>query len=90
MLLTKVQLGLINFVLQQDKEGKQKQYPLSELTIASDIFKELKKLVVNDLFEDGEVELTSEQKVFIIKLIDDRNWTVNDAEEVFNLKALLN
>ena len=89
MKITTGQLSIINLVLQIDGEGKAKQYALSELTTASDIFKEIKKCVKDDKFIDGEVKLTSEQKVFITKQIDERKWTVNDAEVVFELKELL-
>ena len=89
MKITTGQLAIINLVLQIDGEGKAKQYALSELTTASDIFKEIKKCVEDDKFIDGEINLTSEQKVFLTKLIDERTWTVNDAEVVFELKTLL-
>ena len=52
MKTTAEQLGIINLVLQVDKDNKAKQYPLSELTTASDIFKEIKKCVKEDKFED--------------------------------------
>ena len=91
------QLAIVSYILQLDKEGKAKQFALAELTIASDVFKELKKCTEkkvvdgkeNEVFKDGEIELTSEQKVFITKLIDEREWTVNDADVVFELKKLI-
>ena len=89
MKLTAQQFGLINMVIQIDWEWKAKQFPLSELVIASEIFKEIKKNVKDDLLIDGDIELTSEQKVFITKLINERNWTVNDSEVVFSLKDLI-
>lgn len=98
MKITVWELSIINLVLQVDWEGKSKQYPLSELTTASDIFKEIKKcvgIIKNDkwedmeVFKDWEIELTSEQKVFITKLIDERSWTVGDAEFIFKLKSLI-
>ena len=89
MKVTQNQLGVLNLVLQLDKEWKAKQYILSELSLASDIFKEIKKLVVEDKFIDWEIELTSEQKVFLTKWIDERTWVVSDADIVFELKVLL-
>jgi hypothetical protein len=91
------QLAIISYILQLDKEGKAKQFALAELTTASDIFKEIKKCTkkkeiegkMNEVFKDGEIELTSEQKVFLTKLIDERDWTVNDAETIFELKKLI-
>lgn len=89
MNITSSQLSIINLVLQIDSEWKAKQFPLSELVIASEIFKEIKKNVKDDLLIDGDIELTSEQKVFITKLIDERTWTVIDSEIVFEIKKLL-
>lgn len=83
------QLAIINLVLQIDNDGKAKQYALSELSVANEIFTEVKKNVKEDKFVDGEIDLTSEQKVFITKLIDERSWTVQDAEAVFDLKKLI-
>jgi len=83
------QFGIINLVIQVDSEGKAKQYNLSDLTIASAIFQEIKKNINGEVFVDGNVELTSEQKVFLVKLIDARTWTVNDAEAIFQLKELI-
>ena len=89
MNITSSQLSIINLVLQIDSEWKAKQFPLSELVIASEIFKEIKKNVKDDLLIDGDIELTSEQKVFITKLIDERSWTVIDSEIVFEIKKML-
>jgi len=83
------QFGIINLILQVDSEMKAKQYNLSDLTTASAIFKEVKKNLKGEMFIDWEAELTSEQKVFLTKLIDERTWTVNDAEIVFELKELI-
>lgn len=89
MKITVSQLSIINLVLQIDWEWKAKQFPLSELLIASEIFKEIKKNVKDDLLIDGDIELTSEQKVFITKLIDERSWTVTDAEHIFEIKKMI-
>lgn len=72
-----------------DNEWKAKNFPLSELVIAWDIFKEIKKCVKEDKFIEWEIELNSEQKVFLTKLIDAKNFTVNDAEIVQSLKVKL-
>lgn len=89
MKITFGQLAIVNLIIQVDSEGKAKQFALAELTTASDIFKEIKKCVKEDKFIDGEIELTSEQKVFLTKLIDERTWMVGDSESVFELKTLL-
>lgn len=89
MKITVWQLAIINLILQVDSEWKAKQYAIAELTTASDIFKEIKKCVKEDKFIDWEIELTSEQKVFITKQIDERKWGVTEAEIIFELKNLL-
>lgn len=89
MKVTIWQLAIINICLQLDNEWKAKTYGLWELITASEIFKEIKKCVKDDKFIDWEIKLTSEQKVFITKIIDARNWTINDAEIVFSLKELI-
>jgi hypothetical protein len=88
--LTVNQLAIINLILQVDKDWKQKTYSLWELQIANDIFKEIKNNVKDDKFQDWIANFNSEQKVFITKLINDREWGVLDAEHVFKLKELLN
>lgn len=40
-------------------------------------------------FIDGEVDFSSEHKVFITRIIDERNWSVVEAESIFKLKELL-
>jgi len=89
MKLTELQLWIINLVLQVKEDWTAKTYALAELAIASDIFKEIKKCVKDDKFIAGEVKLTSEQKVFLTKAIDERNWSVADADIIFTLKELI-
>jgi len=83
------QLWLINLVLQVDNEKKQRTFPLAELVIAWEIFKEIKKLVKEDKFTEWEIKLNSEQKVFLTKLIDEYRFSVWDYETVTDLKKLL-
>ena len=87
--LSPAQLSIINVVLQVDGEGKAKQYPIGELVIASDIFKAIKQCVKDDKFVEGNINFSSEQKVFITKAIDERSWGVVDAEVIFELKEIL-
>lgn len=82
-------LAIINLVLNVDTEGKAKNYNISDLTKASDIYKEIMKNTKDDRFIDGEVELTSEHKVFINKLVEERSWSVQDADAVFSLKDMI-
>lgn len=89
MELTATQLGRINIVLQLRDDGQARQFPLSELIIANDIYKKMKECSKDEQFIDGKVDFTSEEKVFISKLINQRNWALADAEQVFELQKLL-
>jgi hypothetical protein len=44
---------------------------------------------VGDVFVDGEIEFSTEEKSFILKYIDGRSFTVLDAEFVLSLKEKL-
>lgn len=89
MKLTANQQSIINILIQVDTNGWPKVYPLGQLSTAHDIFKEIWKNVEWENFIDGEVDFSSEQKVFITRLIDERNWSVVEAESIFKLKELL-
>lgn len=91
MKISPQKLSIINLLLQIDNDWKARQFPIQELSIALEIFSQIKKNVdeSGNNFIDGEITLTSEQKVFLLKLIDERSWTVVDAEHVFDLKSLL-
>lgn len=89
MKITATELGIINLVIQIDGEGKPRQFALAELSTASSIFKAIKTSVKEDKFVDGDVKLSSEEKVFLTKLIDERTWTVGDSDAIFDLKKLL-
>lgn len=89
MIFTANQQSIINILIQVEQNGEPKVYPLGQLSIANEIYKAIWKNVEGKNFIDWEVDLSSEQKVFITKLIDERNWTVGDAENVFQLKELL-
>lgn len=89
MKLTANQHKIINVLIQVDPNGAPKVYPLGQLETAHDIFKAIWKNVEGENFVDGEVKLSSEQKVFITRLIDERQWSVVEAESIFKLKELL-
>lgn len=86
MKFTAQQIGIINLVIQTNADGSTRNFPLSELSTASDIYEKLMKNVKDNNFVDGNVDLTSEQNVFISKLLDERSWSVLDASHVFALK----
>ena len=92
MKLTSYQVSIISLVLKIDKEGKQRTFPLEELTTASDIFKKIKDCIPKEqgeVFTECEAKFTSEENVFITKLVNERNWAVEDADHLFDLKELL-
>lgn len=98
MKITGYQVSIIDLVLIQDKEWKFRTFPLNELSIASSIYKKIKTGITiikidentgTKKYNEIELKLTSEEKVFITKLVDERNWTVNDADELEELKKLL-
>lgn len=81
------ELSLINALLQIDNEWKARTFSISDLKIGMDIFTQIKKCVVDDHFVDWSIKLSTEQKVFLMKLIEAQNFTVLDAEFVFLLKS---
>lgn len=85
MKVTTWELWVINLVLQIDKEWKARQFPFAKLKQALDIFEKLKVNVKEDKFIDGELKLTSEEKVFIKELLEEREFGVIDAPSVFSL-----
>lgn len=89
MKLTARQFALINRIIQMDNNWQQKVYFLGELSIAFDIFKIIYSNVEWENFIEWDIEFSSEQKVFIKKIIDELQWSVLDAENVLKLKELL-
>ena len=89
MKLTAIQHSIINLILQVDPSGEQKVYALGQLSMAYEIFKSIWKNIDGECFIEGEVDLSSEQKVFLTRLIEERNWPVSDGENVLTLKELL-
>jgi len=85
MKFTPRELGAISTVLQVTSDHKPRQFVLAELVIASAIFNKLKWATEKDEFIESEIEFTSEQNVFIKKLIEDFAWIVWDGEIVVPL-----
>ena len=80
------ELAVINLLVQVDNDGKARTFPINELQTAMDVFNEMKKLVKEDKFTDWDITFSTEQKTFILKLMEDRKFNVIDAEAVFSLK----
>lgn len=80
------ELAIINIVIQITSDGKQRQFPLPELSLATSVFGKIKKCTEDKdgqkVFIDGNPEFTSEENVFIKKLVEDYSWSVNDGETV--------
>lgn len=93
MKITGYQASIIVLVLKVDKENKQRTFPNTELGTALEIYKQIKQLISiewdKQIFKEWEIKLNSEQKVFLTKLINDRDWSVDDAEEKITLIELL-
>lgn len=94
MEMTKRELGVINYAIQMDKDGKAAQYQsLPELTTALSVFDKIKACAkkndegVEDL-ADGKVNFTTEEKAFILGKLD-RGWTLIDGQDVLSIKKKL-
>lgn len=67
---------------------KARQFQDEELSIALPIFSKLKKCIKDDKFVDSEIDLNTEEKAFLLKLIV-RPWTLEEAEIQLPLKDKL-
>jgi len=84
-MFSKEQLHLINLAIQTNEDKSARSYGISELSTANDIFQKIKKQWKDNDFVDGEIGFTTEEKVFILKLVKDRKWTAIDAEFIFSI-----
>lgn len=57
---------------------------LKELKLAISINDKLSSCIENDMFKDGEMEFSTEEKSFLLKLID-RPWGLNEGKEYISL-----
>lgn len=96
MKVTGYQVSLVHLVLRVNKENTQRQFPIEELGTASAIMKVIKPGInvtkegnVDGTYKDIEVDFTSEEKVFLSKMLKERSWAVVDAEPLFELQELL-
>lgn len=90
MKLSPQNLAIINNVIQIWQNWEARKYSLADLNIANTIFTEIKKCVKDDKFIEWNIPLTSEQKVFILKFIDEKDWTIGNAESVIETRNILN
>ena len=79
------ELGIISTVVQITSDQKPRQFPIGDLVIATAIFNKLKSSTEKDIFIESEVDFTSEEKVFISKLVNEFSFPVVDGESVASL-----
>lgn len=68
---------------------KERKFSDEELSMALPLFGKFKKCVQEDKYIDEEVDLNTEEKAFLLKLIN-RPWTLQDGEVYLPLKSKLN
>ena len=86
------ELVVINTALQVDDKMNPKQYPISELQQAQNIYLKLKDCTEFDgeieRFKDSEIDFSTEDKSFILGIIESP-WGINMADAYFSLKEKL-
>ena len=94
MILTKEQLGVIHFSMSADTQKGQsgnfnpRLFPVTDLKMVAELGDKLNKCVADNKFMDSEIELSTKEKSFVLKLIE-REWTAADAPYILRLQELL-
>jgi len=94
MKITKEELSLINFSLKTTGEAGQdgafvgRTFLADKLKLAIDVFGKMKANTTGDEFIDGEVEFTTEEKMFVLEMID-RAWALQDGTVKISLEEKL-
>ena len=88
MKITALELTVINISLQSDDKGQARQFPITEMDKALSIFNKIKVLTVEDEFQDGEIELDTEEKALLLK-VTNRSFPVNRWESLMSLRKKL-
>lgn len=100
---TASELAIISTALQIDPSGKHRTFMLDQHDRAINIWKKLQECTKDEevtnprtqkpeivkVYIDGEVELTSEEKVFCLDLVNAMGWSVHD-EAAQTVKQKLN
>lgn len=68
---------------------KERKFSDEELTMALPLFGKFKQCVKENQYIDGDIELNTEEKSFLLKLMN-RPWTLGDGEVYLPLKSKLN
>ena len=93
MQLTKQELSLLNYSLQTSGTSEAGQpvirnFSVGQLKMAIDIFDKLKANTKEEVFVDGELKLTTEEKTFMLGLIN-RPWSLEDGRVKLELEKKL-
>lgn len=83
--MTPQELKIISVALQMNAEWQSRSFQIADLTLALSSFNKLKTCVKDDMFVEWNPDFTSEEKVFIKKLIEEIKWTVVEWEHVLSV-----
>lgn len=100
---TAQELSIISIALQIDPTGKPRTFMLEQHDRAIAIWKKMQEFTKEEeavnpktgntekvkVYTDGEIELTSEEKVFCLDLVNGMGWSVHD-EAAQTIKQKLN
>lgn len=67
---------------------KERKFSDEELSTALPLFGKFKQCIEEDKYVDGEIDLDTEEKAFLLKLTK-RDWTLGDGEVYLPLKDKL-
>ena len=88
MTITAQELSIINISLHSDDKWQVRQFTLPEMEKALSIFNKIKEHIVEDEFQDGEIELNTEEKALLLK-VTNRAFPINRWEAAISLRKLL-
>lgn len=88
MKFTAPELGTINFMLQLDGE-KARVFPFSELGKALSSFKKLTECTKDDMFVEGDIEFSTEEKAMILDLMKNVSFNIGQAESALEVEKKL-
>lgn len=85
MKYTPQELSILNLVLSLNPDRQARTFPFAELAQAFSIHEKIMKNTKEEVFVEWEVELTSEEKVFLSRLIKEFKFHVADWVHVTSL-----
>lgn len=72
MLFTKEELGAINIIIQMKEDNTPRMYDLATRRTAEAVFDKIVEKAVDDKFVDADVELSTQEKAFILTCIPEK------------------